>query len=405
MIASSYPRFEGDGTGSFIRSLARALVGLGLDVVIVAPYDPAVAPLGLDGVHLHRFRYAPLARWHLAGHGRALHADIRLKGLVPLLMPGYVLAALAKAWSLHHQESFDILHGHWAVPGGAIAALGARLWHLPLVVSLHGSDVYLIQKSALAARVAHLGFERAACVTACSQDLRDRAVDAGLDVRRSLVIPYGVDVATYAGRGGNAMRERLGIPMDAPVIGALGRLVAKKGFRYLISALPDILKTIPDARCVIGGEGDLRDALIQQIHVLKLMEHVLLPGHIEWQRTPEFIAMCDVFVVPSVVDEAGNVDGLPNVLLEAMAGGRAVVGSHVAGIPEAIQDGETGLLVPPGDVAALSQALCRLLGDAALRARLGRAAQEAVARTYTWEAIAKRFVAIYERALVAPRAS
>ena len=134
---------------------------------------------------------------------------------------------------------------------------------------------------------------------------------------------------------------------------------------------------------------------------LGIGERVLFPGHVRWQDTPDWLVMCDVMTVPSVIDANGNVDGLPNVLLEAMASGRPVIGSDVAGIPSVIADGHNGLLCPPGDAEALAERLQRLLTDAALCERLGAQARQDMLDAYDWSTIAERMVAIYQQAIQA----
>lgn len=407
MITSSYPRFPGDGAGSFIESLARSLDALGHSIHVVAPYDPYVAEMREEidraEVCVHRFRYAPSKALHLAGHGRALQADRRMKWVVPLLMPGFVMAAVTYALKLHWRERFDLVHGHWAVPGGAIAGLVAGITSLPLVISLHGSDVYVIERNPLYAAAARYGFRRASQVTACSEDLRDRAVTLGLDAARTTIIPYGVDVARYARHshpdGRTKMRARLGVPDQALVIGALGRLVHKKGFSTLIEAMPVVLDAFADVYCVIGGQGDLHSELVAQVQRLNITDRVLLPGHIDWQDTPAYYAMCDLVAVPSVVDAQGNVDGLPNVLLEALASGCAVVASRVAGIPSAVEDRVSGVLVPPSDAKALASALLRVLSDPGERSELGAKAHERMVRSFDLTTIAERMSSVYQVAV------
>lgn len=398
-ITSSYPRYAGDGAGSFIASLARALVTLGHQVDVVAPHDPAVEPYDQGGVGVHRFRYAPTQALHIAGHGRALHADQRMKWVVPALMPGYCLSAARMARRLARAGDHDLIHGHWAVPGGPIAASVAACVNKPLVVSMHGSDVFVIEHNRMYASVARKAFARAARVTACSEDLRTRAIGLGLSRDKTVRLPYGVDTARYGQGSGAVQRERLGIPLDAPVIGALGRLVAKKGFGTLIEAFSAVIDAHPEAYCVIGGEGDLDQELREAAERLGIGERVRFPGHVGWQDTPDWLAMCDIMTVPSVIDANGNVDGLPNVLLESMASGRPVIGSDVAGIPSVIDDGRNGLLCPPGDAESLAERLGLLLDDPALRRRLGEQARGDMLAAYDWSTIAERMVDIYQQAL------
>ena len=108
--------------------------------------------------------------------------------------------------------------------------------------------------------------------------------------------------------------------------------------------MPAVRAKYPTVRCIIAGSGDLAPELAAQVHTLGLEETVCSPGHLAWQETPDFFALCDAVVIPSVQDQRGNVDGLPNVLLEAMASGRAVLASRAAGMDGVIQDGVNGLL-------------------------------------------------------------
>jgi len=365
-------------------------------VHVVAPYDSMVEEMDQGGVSLVRFHYAPSDALHLAGHGRALEADMQMKCVVPLLMPGFLGSAVGHVLAAHRREHFDLIHAHWAVPGGAVGALAASFAGLPLVISLHGSDMYVVEHNALYAAAARFGFRHARQITACSGDLRRRAIEIGADAARTTVLPYGVDVGSYAAGDGARMRAQLGISKESIVIGALGRFVRKKGFSYLVAAMSKVLQSSSRVSCVIGGMGDLGSELKSQARRLGVAERLFFPGHIDWQHTPDFYAMCDLFVVPSVIDERGNVDGLPNVLLEAMASGCAIVASRVAGIPAVIEDRVTGLLIPPGDAGALAQALLLLLDDADLRTELGVRARERMAHDYNWSDVAQRVATIYE---------
>jgi glycosyltransferase involved in cell wall biosynthesis len=195
------------------------------------------------------------------------------------------------------------------------------------------------------------------------------------------------------------LRERLELAPGAPVVLALGRLVYKKGFEYLIQAAGPILAAHPEARIVIAGGGDLAAPLARQVAAAGLTGRVLLPGPVARDLVPLYMGGADVFVLPSVVDQYGNVDGLPNSLLEALASGVAVVASRVAGVPLAVQDGQNGLLVPPADPAALATAVIRLLDSPELRARFGAAGRARVEHDLNWDHVALRFEQLYTAAL------
>ncbi|MGB9879364.1 MAG: glycosyltransferase, partial [Anaerolineae bacterium] len=159
MMTSSYPRFEGDIAGTFVRSLAESISALGHEVHVLAPYDTAVKePHG--SVHVHRFRYFVGRRWYLVGYAKSLESDVSLRKIVYLLLPFYTIAAFRELCRLQHLVGLDVIHAHWAVPSGPIAALVARYAHTPLVISLHGSDVFMLERNILARWAAHWAFSQ-----------------------------------------------------------------------------------------------------------------------------------------------------------------------------------------------------------------------------------------------------
>ena len=188
------------------------------------------------------------------------------------------------------------------------------------------------------------------------------------------------------------MRARYGIAEDALLVLGVGRLVEKKGFRVLIEAAAQL----PGVHLLIAGEGDQRGELVALARARGAA--VTFAGALDRSGVGEAYAAADVVAVPSVVDRAGNVDGLPNTLLEALAAGRAVVASAVAGIPDVVVDGENGVLVPPGDASALARALERLAREPATRRRLGETARSRAARELTWERAAQSFEELFAQA-------
>jgi glycosyltransferase involved in cell wall biosynthesis len=399
MVATSYPRFAGDIVGTFMEPIARAVAARGHAVHVVLPWHPALArPLTDGGVTLHPFRYAPHRSLNVFGYAGALKADVALRWQAWASAPLALAAGVAAARRIVRTVGATVVHGHWVVPGGAMAALAAA--GRPLVVSLHGSDVYVAERHALAGAVARRTFARAGWVTACSADLRDRAIALGADARRSAIVPDGVDVDRFGERTvvGAVGRRRLGVAPDTPLVIAMGRFVSKKGFEYLIDAVPALAAAHPRVQIVIAGGGDLEPALRQRARDARVEDRVTFAGVIAHDEVPIALAAADVAVVPSVRDDAGNVDGLPNVVLEALASGTPVVATPAGGIGSAITDGENGLLVPERDPVALAAAIDRLLSAPALGARLGPAARSRVRRDHGWDGVARQFEAAYAAA-------
>jgi glycosyltransferase involved in cell wall biosynthesis len=399
MLTSSYPRYEGDIAGTFVKSLATHVARLGHEVHVLAPDDgrPDERPADPDGVVEHRFPYAPHPRLRVMGYARTLEGDQRLRRLAYAALLPFAASAFAHLVAVATRAGCDLLHAHWVLPNGPIAAAAAVATARPLVLSLHGSDVYVAERNRAFGLAARLAMRRAAAVTACSADLRERALRLGAAPARARVIPYGVDPARFADReaDGADLRRRLGIPAGAPLLLAFGRLVPKKGFEHLVDAMPAVLERHPAARLVLGGGGALEAELRSRAARRGVAAALLMPGRIAWTDVPALLAAADLFVLPSVPDAAGNVDGLPNVLLEAMASGRAVVATRVGGVAQVVEDGCHGRLVPPGSPAALAAAIGDLLGRPDERRRLGAAARRRVETELTWRRIAADFVALY----------
>jgi glycosyltransferase involved in cell wall biosynthesis len=396
MVATSYPRFAGDIVGTFMEPIARGLAARGHAVHLVLPWHPRLTrPLVEGGVTLHPFRYAPHASLNVFGYAGALKADVALRWQAWAAAPLAIAAGVRAARRVVHAVGATIVHGHWVVPGGAMAALAAA--GRPLVVSLHGSDVFVAERHAVAGLVARRTFARAGWVTACSADLHDRAIRLGADPAHASVVPYGVDATTFAPGADARARGRalLGVAADAPLVFAVGRFVKKKGFEYLIDAVPALRARHPAVQVVIAGGGDLEAELKARAAAAGVADPVRFPGVLAHASVGTALAAADVAVVPSVRDDAGNVDGLPNVVMEALASGTPLVATPAGGIGAVVTHEDNGLLVAERDAVGLAAAIDRLIGEPRLGTRLGARARNRVQAEHGWDRTAQQFEAAY----------
>jgi glycosyltransferase involved in cell wall biosynthesis len=402
-LTQTYPRFEGDTAGPFIRDLARGLVRGGDRVTVLTPHAERVPAAWDDGgVEVQSFRYAPERR-EVLGYGRSLEADEKVRGGAALAAPLYALAARRAIRRQLGRRRFDLVHAHWIVPNGLVAAaatLGRR--RTPLAIGLHGSDVFLAEKKGVRT-LARWALSRSRLLTGCSPELVDRVRALGFPAERSRVIPYGVDVAAFSPdlARRSLWRERLGIPDSAPLLLGVGRMATKKGFQVLIEILPALFGEFPELRVVLAGGGDLLDRF-REAAAGPWGERVHFPGAVLRDTLPDLYRAADLFTLPAVHDARGNVDGLPNVILEAMASGLPVVASGISGIPLAVEDGKTGSLVPEGDPAALLGALRQLLADRAAAREMGERGRRKALMELTWDAVAARYREGYLAALGPP---
>jgi L-malate glycosyltransferase len=304
---------------------------------------------------------------------------------------------LSAAWRLSRvirRLAPDVIHAH-DPHGIAMAALALSLGgssqpggRVPALVASRRVDFHLNHNSF--SRWKHRQVD---CFIAASEAIRQILIGDGIPPERTTTVHEGIDVDRVVATPCVSVHETFWLPHGAPVVGNVAALVPHKGQRYLIEAARHVVREIPDARFVILGEGELREQLEHSVREHGLEKHVLLPGF----RTDVLgcIKSFDVFVMSSVTE------GLGTSLLDAMACSRAVVATRAGGIPEVVQDGTTGALVPPRDGPAMGRAIVRLLADRALRERMGDAGLARVRALFTVERMVEATAAVYARLIAA----
>ncbi|MDX9971890.1 MAG: glycosyltransferase [FCB group bacterium] len=261
------------------------------------------------------------------------------------------------------------LHAHFAHVPTSIAMYAAGLAGIPYSFTAHANDIFE-RPTALREKVARSGF--GACI---SEYNRRHLSDIGCAPAKLDIVRCALDVENYDYRDPKP-------PGDPPMLYSVGRLVEKKGIGILIEALKHLRDRGVAFQCRIVGNGPLTDALAAQVRELGLQDRVNLAGGQPQERVKEWFREADVFVLPCVVAASGDRDGIPVVLMEAMALGVPVVTTAVSGIPELVEAERSGLVVPPGDALALADALERLLGDPELARRLAREARTTLETTF-----------------------
>jgi glycosyltransferase involved in cell wall biosynthesis len=296
-------------------------------------------------------------------------------------------ADFASGWRfariLRHERP-DIVHAHdpHAVTMASIAMSMNRGIAAPKLVAARRVDFPL--KSHAFSRWKYRQVDLFICA---SEAIRRILIGQGVEAARTVTVHEGIDLAHVDAAPVANIREQLWLPHGAPVVGNVGALVGHKGQRDLVDAAAIVLRTIPDARFVIAGEGDLRPQLEAQIRHLGLEKHVMLTGF--RADVLSLLKAFDVFVMSSTTE------GLGTSILDAMACRRAVVGTMAGGIPEAIVAGETGTLVPVGDPKAMAAGIVALLRDPDMRERFGQAGRARVEACFTVERMVRATLDAY----------
>jgi glycosyltransferase involved in cell wall biosynthesis len=296
-----------------------------------------------------------------------------------------------------------ILHAHTGVSGAHALPLARRLG-VPLIVTFHGYDATAndaeLDRWPLRGRIFMKRREamkrECARVIAVSGFIRDLLLAKEWPAERVVVHYMGVDTELFRPDPAAApLSER------DPIVFYAGRLIEKKGLEYLIDAMTVVAARIPEAQVVIAGLGERLKAL--QRRAAEARVNVRFVGRVTPSEVREWMARAQLYCLPSVRASDGDGEGLPTALVEAMSSGLPVVATTHAGVPEAVRHGETGLLAAERDVAALAEHLIALLGDPALRERLGAAGRAHVLERFDHRRQAARLAAIYD-AVLAERA-
>jgi glycosyltransferase involved in cell wall biosynthesis len=372
LLTTTFPARAGDGTPEFVLTLARSLDDF--DVTVVAPrMRGATREEWVDGVRIRRIAYFPKRVEGLAAD--AIMPTLRAHPWRIVEVPFLVAALFLGTWREVRRRRAVVMNPHWIVPAGLVATAVRFVSRVPYVVTVHGADAYTL-RGPLWRLAKRLVLQRSAAVLPVSSDIA-RTLGLAADAP---VLRMGVDTA--------AVREAIG--EREPELGllvAIGRLADKKG----IDVLLDALAKVPNARLEVVGDGPDRAALEAKATALSLDARVRFLGRQPRDGVVDALRRATAVVIPSKVGADGDMEGTPVVLCEAMAAGVPVVASALGGLEECLVDGETGLLVPPGDVDALAKALTRVVDGLVDLDAIGRAAQEDAQRTLDIGAIGRAY--------------
>ncbi|MGL4650557.1 MAG: glycosyltransferase, partial [Caldilineaceae bacterium] len=407
VLTHNYPRFAGDFSGTFVEALCDEFARRGQFVTVWTPHDaqwarPTWKQAGTGSVTLRPYRYAWPARLQQLGYMRSMQADLALRLnaylLSPLLFGAGIFTLLREAGRLRPH----LLHAHWALPNGLIGAVASRLLGIPLVVSVPGSDAQVAGANSLFRAMARFTFNQASLLTANSAELRDAVVALGADPAKFDLILYGVDPneLTPDATGVEELRAHWARQVTLPpgqepiFVLAVGRMVPKKGFDILLRALAEpALKDRP-VIAVLIGTGDAEAEWRALAAELGVADRVVWAGLVPKNDIGRWYNAADLLAMPSVSRPA---DGLNVCVLDAMACGKAVVASNVAGNPLAIAHGQTGFVVPEQQPAPLADAIATLATQPALRAAFGAAARLRLEQELGWPPLAQRYLEHFVR--------
>jgi len=385
-VVTAFPRSTGDVITPWLVELLKRLRASGHDVAVFTSAYRGLGDQDLDGIPVYRFRYF-LRPWENLTHEETAPDRMRRSLLYRLLPLCFVAAGMFAIWRHCRRHAYDVIHVHWPLPLALFGWAAQRARPSRLVTTFYGVELRWV-KTAMPylkwfLRWAARRSDRVAAISSYTADEVRALADVPIDV-----IPYTTSLPEAAA---HRIAKSPGATFTVLFV---GRLVERKGVVVLVEAI-DRLARERDVRLVIVGDGPERGRLEQRVRELRLGQRVTLRGQVTAEVLQEAYATADAFVLPAIVDRRGDTEGLGVVLLEAMNHRVPVVASRIGGIPDIVEDGVSGLLLPPGDAEALARAIGRLAHDQALARRLGDAGHHRLRERFSWDAIVARWELVY----------
>ncbi len=385
VVGSVYPRYESDTEVPWLRETVKRCKEAGCQIEVLAPSYKGLKSHFVDGVKIHRFRYAPASAEDLTGEEGApskIH-QFRYKVLTFF----YIVSGTLHLLYLHGTRRYDILHVHWPFPHGIFSSVAKKIFGGKVILNFHGACLLLAKKYKFVNTFLNRFIKSADEIITNSSFTASRV--KAVYPRDAVVIPYGTTFTPV---------ENCADP-DSPLVLSVGRLIERKGFSYLVEAAGRVVKEVPKARFALVGGGPLLEPLRRQVKECGLENCVVVTGKVSQEELIDYYRQASLFVLPAIEDTKGDTEGLGVVLIEALSCRIPVAASNVGGIPDVIIDGKTGLLFPQKDSDAIAEAISRILRNEELRQTLIRQGHDHLCSAFSWESVVERITNTYKYVL------
>jgi glycosyltransferase involved in cell wall biosynthesis len=392
-IVTAFPRHEGDVITPWMGETIGRLGKSGVDVEVLAPSYRGLASAKVDGVTVHRFRYAPAAVETLTHDMPALDRISR-NPLYAALLPSYIASGSAAASRLAREGAFDVVHAFWPIPHGIFGVAARNASQAALVSTFFSAELnWKGTTRKLVAPILRNIVNSSDAITVISSYTGKRLREFAADVE-TVTIPFGAAAVSHLASGKDKTRAK----SDGFELLFVGRLVKRKGVDVLLRATR-ILSEDPRLHVRIVGGGPEAHSLARLANELGVSEKVTFDGVVDSDRIAALFAGCDALVLPAIITETGDTEGLGVVLIEAMGYGKPVIASSAGGIVDIVAHEDTGLMVAPGDAQALAAAIGRAMDDPEALAAIARRGSEFAERRFGWDAIVGDLKAVYAAAV------
>ncbi len=384
VLASTFPRWKNDTLPPFIYELSRRLTKE-FDVSVLAPHYPKAKTYEvMEGLKVYRFRYF-LERYEKLACSGGILPLLKKCRLYYFLVPFFLLGEFLALMKLTKKLKPNIIHAHWIIPQGFIAALNKKINKIDYILTTHGGDIFGLQGKILTT-IKNFTLKKASRITVVSNAIKKEILtklNSKLDIS---VIPMGVDSVLFnPSKRDNSIKENYHI--NGPFLLFVGRLTEKKGVKYLIEAMPKIIKNFPKTKLIIIGNGELEQKLKELTNRLNLEENIFFIGAIQNKELPKYYATADIFIGPSIISRGGDTEGFGLTFVEAGMSGCWLIGSDIGGISDIIEDGKNGFLTKEKNSEDISN---KIIKSIKLRHKFNNS-RKILVNKFDWKVISEKY--------------
>jgi N-acetyl-alpha-D-glucosaminyl L-malate synthase BshA len=390
-----FPKYKGDSYGPFVFEEAKFLARNGIEVHVITQHNSgANYEEERNGIHIHRFRWLKPKTFKALIYFKGFKDNFRL--LTYLISLFFNLIILVRRYDI------DVIHAHHTIPTGFVGVIIAKIMRRPIVITAHlmditthGADVGPLENikdfesNFIFRRLIIFTLNSSNKIIAVSADLANKIELMGIDNKKISILRNAVDVNKFKPLKNTELRNNFNISEEDILILFIGHLEAFKGIYELIDAFCKVKGKINNLKLMIIGEGHEEQKVKEKVSELELDNFIIFTGKISPEVIQNFYQMADIFVLPSYTE------GLPLVVIEAMACGLPVIVSNVGGIPEIVRDGENGFIIQPKERGKLAIKLEILANDPNLREKYGKKSIQIIDDEFNIENKIIRFTDLY----------
>jgi len=399
VLTTTFPRWKGDGGPARMYRLYNQIAeDQNILIYILSPHDNnALKEENMGRLHIVRFPYFFPIKYQKLAHNGGILPNLRTGILPKIQIPLLFFAELFYTLKMTKKENFNIIHSNWMLPSGLIGAFMHKLCKIRHVMTIHAAGLVVLEKLPGNRTIANFIFKNSDHITVIGSYYKERLRNMispkfSKEVNKKVTnLPLGVDISAFQNKiNREIIRKKYNLEKKYIIL-SFGRLAEKKGIAYLLNAMPNILKEHKNTILVICGRGPEKKKLENLAMKLNLRDNVKFVGYVDENVKADYFALSDILVVPSIITQGGDTEGVPSVILEGMAAGLPVIASDVGGISDAIIDQKTGLLIQPKSPEAIVKAVISLIKNKKLCNQLATIGKRSVYEKFSLKIIGNQY--------------